>query len=216
VQLTPEELERRVFGYMQDVVRLSKVLEERGEAAAASIAEDELEKVRRRLDKFKELVLESPGMGAERRRAALGFLVADMVQLGGDQEALEVFTTTNGCRRLEILETHLGRLRKELAAVKSLEDLKGPEAGAERGLAIGARIEYWYNKQYGWVPATVVACHRSGEKITSWTICFDEDGSTDDVRLDSGNQQRWRLLGAFGRKKTDDSSGDATAGLGER
>ena len=59
----------------------------------------------------------------------------------------------------------------------------------------GARIEYWWNEEWGWCAATVQRRLRgpAGEQLH--TLLFDSDGSWEDVRLsfDDGGR-RWRPL----------------------
>ena len=62
-------------------------------------------------------------------------------------------------------------------------------------LAVGTRLEYWWDPELGWLQATVVRQLRlpSGELMHS--LEFDMDGAWEDVSLnfDSG-QRRWRPL----------------------
>ena len=105
-------LERQTFSTLADVVKLSRLLEARaasssssssssssdnddagggGGDANASSAEEELERVRHRLDLFRVAALDGELSPAElgsleaadcRRQEALGFLVADLIQVG--------------------------------------------------------------------------------------------------------------------------------------
>ena len=85
------KLEQETFTTMVDVIKLSKLLETRqqideGGGGGGSEAEEELEKVRHRLDLFRLAAMEGELSPIEmvpdgRRQEALGFLVADLVQV---------------------------------------------------------------------------------------------------------------------------------------
>ena len=76
--------------------------------------------------------------------------------------------------------------------------LRGDAAEPPTELPDGARLEYWWNEEWGWCAATVVRRLRVGEGDSAaivHTLCFDSDGSWEDCALDfSDGGRRWRPL----------------------
>ena len=67
----------------------------------------------------------------------------------------------------------------------------------ETELPDGARIEFWYNEDYGWIAATVKGRVRDALGALQHTLFFDVDGTTEDCPLTFGDgKRRWRALRA--------------------
>jgi hypothetical protein len=65
----------------------------------------------------------------------------------------------------------------------------------ETELPEGARIEFWYNEDYGWIAATVKGRVRDALGALQHTLFFDVDGTTEDCPLTFGDgKRRWRAL----------------------
>jgi len=70
--------------------------------------------------------------------------------------------------------------------------LNGPSQPEIR-LPEGARVEFWYNEEYGWLTATVKRRVRGDAGEILHTLEFDVDQTWEDVPLISGDP-RWRPL----------------------
>ena len=66
---------------------------------------------------------------------------------------------------------------------------------APKELPDGARVEYWYNEEYGWTAATVMRRVRGAAGELLHTLAFDVDGTWEEVPLEFSNGvRRWRPL----------------------
>eukprot|EP00622_Pseudochattonella_farcimen_P005445 FR741064.1.p2 GENE.FR741064.1~~FR741064.1.p2 ORF type:complete len:156 (+),score=20.71 FR741064.1:3-470(+) len=148
------------------------------------------------------------------RHEYLGHLITDLIQMSF-QETVESFVMTDSATRFEMLLGHLTGIRSEIAAISSLDQIgaadpsvagEGDAASAAPGasrrvsaLAKGMRIEYWYNEEYNWIPATLVGCDKIVGEVIQWDVKFDSDGSVEKLKLNDDNKSRWRLLRTEGR-----------------
>ena len=75
---------------------------------------------------------------------------------------------------------------------------QGPKRGKKKfdgELPEGARIEYWYNEDFGWIAATVKRKIKQPTGSVLHTLEFDVDGTWEDVSLEfSAGGRRWRPL----------------------
>ena len=62
----------------------------------------------------------------------------------------------------------------------------------------GARIEYWYNEDYGWIEGELVKAERIAGEVVWWAVKFPVDGTTENLKLNMDTKARWRLKRSSG------------------
>ena len=63
-------------------------------------------------------------------------------------------------------------------------------------LAVGMRIEYWWDEKEGWCTAKLMSKQELMGEVLTWTVQFDMDNEKCELKLNNENKARWRILRA--------------------
>ena len=104
--------------------------------------------------------------------------------------------------------------QEELAALSALDKLGAGSSASASGdegeggtkvvgivpasdmLSVGMKIEYWWDEKEGWCTAKLLAKQELMGEVLTWTVQFDMDNDKQELKLNSENKARWRILRA--------------------